>query len=176
MLRKTTTIVLLLLIGIACEKPRQVALEPYIELEDITFRRGVDTLSNEVLSVIFGMHIEDGDANIAASFYDSSGAGFYLAYFEKNSGIYEPILNSENDTFTYYRIDPNGNEDIFDKVGLNKTLIGRAEIRIAHSTSFVNRYDTIAYKIYLQDQDTNRSNVEIFEDYPLTFIDSIVRF
>ena len=154
----TISILVAVMLLIACEEITTINPVPVIEFKEFTLKEGRDTMGNLVF-----------EGRLLFNFSDDDGAD--LGYTPYGDTIYSiitiPYIKNPDKSYVESDFDTVGNYLIYDedmnisKVGQNKTLHGDIEITRYY---FLIPADTIRYEFYIIDKDDNQSNVEVTSD------------
>ena len=162
------TLVLIILVAVACVKIQPVSPIPEIHFKSLEAGIYYDSLLDQNLpgaKLVFSF--VDGDADFGVyqqtlnvTSNPDSIYNIFLQPYYKIDSTYYLIEIDPNDTVhppPYYRVfeDPK-----LDRVGQNKTIKGDITIQLID----LPQYDTIRYEFYIMDRAGHKSNVETTSD------------
>ncbi len=158
MKHKPKLLIIIVLAGIllysSCKKPETYSPIPaiaYVSFAKIQNSQGID--QKGILTFSF----TDGDGDIGLSADDTTGAfspgsqyyyDLFVTYYEKQNGVYVPVVLPETNNLRIPVVTPSGQ---------NKSIKGTIDVNL-----FINNptsvYDTIAYDVAICDRALHMSN------------------
>jgi len=153
----------LLLIILACEKPKHYPKEPQIDFSKIYIVDTLDLLGNPVKLHSFYFNVIDGDADFGLEEKDTLGVfdadslynnNLFISTYSVTNGVLTKI---ETDFALSFRV-PKTNI-----VDLNNYFKAEVKVDLSYPLDIYNslpNLDTIVYSFYVVDKSFNLSNVE----------------
>ena len=149
-LRKITLMAIGLVVAVtlqSCEDNSNLPVTPGIEFKSLD---KFSSVSTGIDSLVLTFSFEDGDGDIGFPESDTSSRDIFVKLFEKQNGIFVPVVFTDTLLFTYRMpyLEPTGN---------NSSLKG--EVIISYLGYLIGvPNDTVRYEVYIRDRAGHTSN------------------